>query len=176
MKAIFLPGNSIRNKEWVEELEKNLRGIFDKTEIQYYKHWKSEKEKVDVEHEVSVLMNNLSDSKECIIIAKSVGTYIAMDAVKKGIKPRKVIFLGFPYRWFIENNLEKEAEKINLIKVPILFLQNSEDPFCSYEKLLNFLKGSKLKNYKTYKFEDNNTHDYREYKKINNAIQEFLKK
>lgn len=43
MNIILLPGNSPLNKEWIEKVGIIFKKLFDKVEIQYYKHWGLEK-------------------------------------------------------------------------------------------------------------------------------------
>jgi len=176
MKAIFLPGNSLRNKEWVEELEKNLRILFDETKIQYYSHWETGEKHANIEHETSILLDKVGDEDDWVVIAKSIGTNIALEAIKKGMKPQKIIFLGFPLKFFDDNDLRKEViSMINSVKSQIMFLQNSNDSFGSSDELEKFLNETKMKDYQLIEFANNETHDYQNYKKIKELVLDFIR-
>ena len=100
MKLILLPGNSSHNKIWIEEVEKKLKDLFYETKIQYYSHWKDNKN-IDCDLEVSKLTKIVNNLGEHIIFAKSIGTYLVLRAISKNkIKPKKILFIGFPYKIF----------------------------------------------------------------------------
>jgi hypothetical protein len=176
MDLILLPGNSPHNKAWIEEVERHLRDLFTKTDIQYYKHWKTGESIADTDYEISVLSEKARPLKDFVILAKSIGTFITLESIKiNKIKPKKCILIGFPYKLFVEKkSLSKIEESFRALKIPVLFIQNSLDPYGSYKELVDFLKKSILKNYKTIEFSDKDTHDYEDYNKLKSLVKEFL--
>ena len=175
MKAIFLSGNSIRNRSWIEELEGALHELFEETKIQYYKHWETGKEILDDKHEAKELVKNVKGWENYVVVAKSAGTYVTIKAInEKKINPVKCIFMGFPYKWLKEKGFVKEAEEIKNLKIPVLILQNSKDPFSSYDELKTLFQSKN--NFELIKFENNSTHDYKDYKKLRTVIGKYLEK
>lgn len=126
MDLILLSGNSPLTKDWIEKLEKKLAGQFDQAHIQYYDHWEDggsfragkEREK---------LVKTAKSMKEYVIVAKSVGVFLAMDTTLRGlISPSRCIFMGTTGR---------SASLLDAWEVPTLFIQETSDPFLSFDEL-----------------------------------------
>ncbi|MFH1970820.1 MAG: alpha/beta hydrolase [Patescibacteria group bacterium] len=160
MKTIILPGFSAHNKEWTDDLKKNLK-LSHQIEIIDWEHWKSggglklkkEMEKID----------RIVEKDKFNIIAKSVGTMVALRAIDKYKKQvNKVILCGIPSisdkRMDIFKSLIKDFDHNNII-----CFQNSFDPFVSFKDLKSKIHkiNSKItvseksaKNHDYYYFED----------------------
>jgi hypothetical protein len=175
MNLILLSGNSIKNKDWIEKIKQLFVRDFDSVFIQYYKHWKTQEEFIDFDYELSVLEKNTKTSNNYVVFAKSAGAVLTLIALKQNkIKPKKIIFLGLPVEWAKEQGRDL-GHLVHNLEIPFLFIQNSEDPYCSYQSLSKFLKDKTIKNYKTFEFK-NNTHDYENYEKIKEIVLNFIKK
>lgn len=132
MKTIILPGFSKKNKEWTDNLKKNLK--LSQTVIAIdWDHWnlggglklKKEIEKID----------NLVGKEDFNIIAKSVGTMVSLLIIKKYKEQiNKVILCGIPSISQKRIDMFKDSIKDFNLKNMVCF-QNSFDPFVSYKKL-----------------------------------------
>ncbi|MFW6282525.1 MAG: alpha/beta family hydrolase [Minisyncoccales bacterium] len=170
-QVIFIPGNGIANKDWIEKASIELKPIFPTPKIHYYKHWRENKSFLDFEYEFNKLKEEIRENQ--IIFAKSVGAVLCIKLIKENlIKPRKCIFLGLPVSWSMNNELDIK-EWINDYSTPTLFIQNDEDPFCNANELRELFKESNVRNYKLEESEGNN-HDYKDYKLIREKILSFL--
>lgn len=142
MDTIILPGFSLKNKDWVEEIQKGLNSIFP-TSIVYWAHWETGKTEADwIEKEAEKIVNNIQ-GKQVNILAKSIGTAVVMVILK--LKPElvnKIILCGVPIYDLPEGD-EKCYEPLR--KFPpekILCIQNKDDNHGSFrevEKILHSL-------------------------------------
>ena len=100
MNLILLAGNSIDNREWIEEVESVLKPLFYSTQIQYYDHWQSGEELIDLDKEIKKLTETTKSKKQYIIFAKSAGGLITLKAIyQRKISPSRCIFVGIPINW-----------------------------------------------------------------------------
>lgn len=174
MKIIYLPGYSVNNKEWVEKLSQEFEE-FGEGEIVYYDHWKTGKSMI-IKEELRKVEEIVRDEKDYMVIAKSVGTALALREICEGkINPKKAIFLGSAFGMGKRSGWPID-EYLKVIKIPILFIQNEFDPIFSFEKLENLLKESKPKNYELVMMPKNRTHKYEEYEILKKLAREFFNK
>ena len=64
MNLILLAGNSISNKQWVEELAASLAKLFAKTTVHYYDHWTTGIGEIDINKEVEMLSREIKYSDQ----------------------------------------------------------------------------------------------------------------
>lgn len=142
MKTIILPGFSFRNKEWTDYLKEKL-DVGYKVESVDWEHWKLgggmklKKEMTKIEKIVG--NNNFN------IIAKSVGTLVAMKVLKEfKNKVEKIILCGIPSISKERIDIfKKSLDGFNLKK--IIIFQNTKDPFVSFKDLKNEMEKTGLK-------------------------------
>lgn len=97
MNALLLPGNSPRHAVWIEELNAALSPHFGATKTQHYRHWSTGQELADITYEITVAQQQANDLDPYVIIAKSIGTVIAVKGTAgKALYPEKLILLGVP--------------------------------------------------------------------------------
>jgi hypothetical protein len=144
MKIIILPGNSVINKVWAENLKKSISGknSIEDVFIQNYSHWESEEEIINLEKEKEKLLKTIfaiKDSKY-IIVAKSAGTLLCLNVINRiEKKPEKIILLGIPVRWakdngfFLKNTLQEICSQLTVI-------QNIKDPVAHISDTEEFLR------------------------------------
>ncbi len=136
MKIFLLPGQSIRNKEWIEEVESSVKGIFSDTKIQYYKHWTLGEKQTDIPFETEKFVKLINECKEdYIVFAKSIGSLILLNSLKSlKRKPKAVLILGFPYYLVsrLGYDLQGLTEKVNF-KIGIY--QKEFDTAGTYEEV-----------------------------------------
>ena len=99
MKVFLLPGQSIGNKEWIEDVEKEFQKEFPNTEIIYYEHWSLEEKETNIDLETERFVKLVSEcNEEYFVFAKSIGTLIFLNSFKTlKKKPKGVLMVGFCY-------------------------------------------------------------------------------
>ena len=116
MNLILLGGNGVDNKDWIEEIELILKPYFKSTQIQYYDHWKSGTELINLNKEVDKLIKNINLKAKYIIFAKSVGSLVATKAIfDEKILPIKCFFVGVPVHWAYKHNFDINKWFKNLV-------------------------------------------------------------
>lgn len=129
MKLIILPGNGQANKEWADDAGQAFLDIFEDQYKQYYSHWNTGEEIIDLDVELKKLKESIGNEREYILFAKSAGSLLSIYGVFNGdVKPKRCIFVGMPISWAKENNflLEIWLEKYD---IPTVIIQNSNDPY-----------------------------------------------
>src|SRR4030042_6785686 len=100
MNLILLPGNTPGNKNWIEEVEQSLKPNFSSTNIQFYRHWQTGDDLVDLDHELEELVDKTSKLSDYLIFAKSAGVVLSVKGICEGkIKPGWCVFVGTPILW-----------------------------------------------------------------------------
>ena len=170
MKLVLLGGNSVKNKEWLENVRDKLKDLFEECAVQYYNHWKSGGD-VDWKEEVERLGEN--SNKNCVIFAKSAGIGVSLKAIYEGkVKPIKCIFVGTPLDWAEKHGNELSPYFINY-KTSTLFIQQTNDPYASSAELKKFLEKNKLKNYELKEIKGKD-HNYNNLDEIRKLVEIFL--
>lgn len=135
METTILPGFSPKNQQWAEETRDELKSLGVVSTV-YWEHWQTGKAEPDwINKEIEKLLVSLQ-GKQVNIIAKSVGTIVAMGILKKnpGLI-NKIILCGIPVRDFAEGD-EKEYRVLqNFPEDNILCIQNSYDNHGSYQEV-----------------------------------------
>ncbi len=168
MEIVILAGNSIRNKDWAEELARNLKSA-GTCYVQQYKHWQTGEKNIDSEYEIKQLVDYLKNKKDYILVGKSAGALIIIGAlVEKAVSPIKCILMGVPFDKDGPNALSL-MEAIASLKVRVEFVQNKEDPYCSAEAIKKMLESLRLTNY-SFTETEGNTHEYTDYQTILNLF------
>lgn len=175
MHAIFLSGNSLKNRDFIESLKKELEGLFESSQIQYYKHWSTGENLIDLENEITALIALTSNSDSYVIVAKSAGVLVTLNALaRKLINPVKCIFLGTPVDWARKQGFGIDTLLSNY-SLPTLFIQNKKDPMFSSDDLRQLLEKSACKNY-SFTESDGDTHEYLNYAVLKSVVDIFLNK
>ena len=151
MKTIILPGYSLHNKEWAEDVAKELTAKGIRSTVHYWRHWPSTSSgsssgNFSLKYELEKILEEVGIDK-INIVAKSVGTMVAMKLltiVKSQIT--KVILCGVPSTSDVRKRIFLESLK-DFSSGNIICFQNTNDPFASYEEVKYFFKGinSKVK-------------------------------
>lgn len=137
MITFILPGYSVNNKKWADEVAKNLK-VEGEIRPVYWDHWTNPentlKPKAKAQDVVDIAM------KEKInIVAKSVGTLIAAYVV--GLVPKqinKMILCGIPS--VSEKRLAIYRETLGKIQPDkVVVLQNTVDPLATFVEVKSFM-------------------------------------
>lgn len=165
MHAVLLPGHSPINKDWIEAIDRSIKHLFKSTFIHYYDHWSKDGSfKITTEREK--LKTTVHKLDNYLIIAKSVGVFFAINSVEKQIiAPKACIFTG---------TTKRSAPMLQNWSIPTLFIQESSDPFMSFQELNNSLDSTRPSNYQILETAGSN-HSYSDIDGIASNIESFLK-
>lgn len=143
MKTLIFPGFSLKNKDWAYEMKKALDSKLQ-TEVVEWEHWTSgrtdfanwtewvEKEKPRVLRQIGETQVN--------ILAKSIGTLIAMNILKT--KPNlinKLFISGIPLNDIEENDKESYKVLRDFPNDRTICIQNENDNHGSFDETKKFL-------------------------------------
>lgn len=171
MKLLLLAGNSLHNKEWIEEVERTLAPHFNQTLVHYYRHWSTGDELIDLEYELERLTTSLGDLADWVVFAKSAGTILIIrGCYEKKIKPIKCVFAGTAIGWAEARGLSVH-EWLRNYSIPTLFIQKTLDPAISYRDLEQLLSG--VANAVAKEIPGDN-HSYEDLSVLENEITRFL--
>lgn len=136
---MIIPGNGASNKEWAEKARDYFADDFKSISVQYYDHWASGGELIDMEIELKKLTNTArSFSGDIAILAKSIGTVLFMLSIhSKTIAAERIgrcVFLGLPPEWARKNRFDIDAWSSDY-SVPTTLIQNDHDPVASAEDI-----------------------------------------
>ena len=160
---ILLPGNSVGNRESIEQIRDEIGGA-----VQYYDHWDSGASEVDFAAETQKLKDT-ANGKPIRILAKSAGCLVAMKAYYDlGVEIEKAVFLGVAANWGEERNMpvRKWIKKWN---VATLFIHKEHD-FVIEASELSELIGDRNEIFVL----PGNNHDYNEFEKFMPKLKEML--
>ena len=139
MKTIILPGYSIHNKDWANEVADNLMPNIVTT-VHEWEHWS--RGTFSLQKETIAILEEIGNDN-INIIAKSVGTRVTMNLIPKIInKLNKVILCGIPTKF--ESEPTQTLYRDNLRKLGsknVICFQNSGDPFSPFVTIKNFING-----------------------------------
>jgi hypothetical protein len=165
VEIIYLPGNSLDNKIWIEKVKNNFE-IFSDGKILDYDHWQNGKKWIDINRENEKLEELVKNENYYNVFAKSIGTILTLKGIRENyFKPEKIIFCGFPYSVGERENLQID-ECLKLLTIPVIFIQNEFDPMGNFEELEKILINSPPKHYQLIKILNNFTHDYENYEEL----------
>lgn len=169
MNVLLLGGNSPRHYEWIRELGDALERAGHSVILHDYAHWQSGEALANVQSEITSLRTAMSNQRDYVVVAKSIGTVIAALAVAQGaLHPRKCILLGTPISGIAG---ETAAFAPSLAALPrTTFVQNEYDPFGSADQLDALLEATHPSSYELIVVPGNATHDYIDYELIEKLV------
>jgi predicted alpha/beta hydrolase family esterase len=128
MSIEILPGFSPHNEEWAINIQRELKNLGPVTVVRW-PHWDSKTtEKNWIEKEANKIINRIGNSK-ITIIAKSIGTLVAMEILKnKSVNVDKLILCGVPIEDFQEDDEDRFKILRNIDANKIIVFQNEKDP------------------------------------------------
>lgn len=174
MDLVLLPGNSILNKEWIEDVKVALEPNFKTSYILYYDHWKTSDELIDLDRELGELVKITKGLDNYIIFAKSAGCLLTLKGVYQGqIYPEKCIFTGTAILWGQEHGFDGE-KWLKEYSIPTLFIQKTNDPVIAASDLYKLLKELDIPNYQFQEISGND-HNYENIPQLKEFITEFIK-
>ena len=173
MHIIYLAGNSLHNKDWIEKVKLEFDDFSSGT-ILYYDHWSNGKEFIDVDGESENLKQLIKDQSNYCVFAKSVGSILALKTIyEKTFDPQKIVLCGHPYLLAKKMGLPIDTY-LESLKIPITFIQNEHDPLYSFSDLEKTLKEHSPAHFSLVKNEGTDSHDYEDYPKLAEIVQNFF--
>lgn len=174
MNLILLGGNSIDNKKWINDVEQNLKSLFETTKIIDYEHWETGGLMINLDKEKEKLIKTVQGFKRYMIFAKSAGILVTIKAIYENkILPEKCIFAGLPLKWAKKNNFNIDVWLRNY-SVPTVVIQHIDDPLASSQEVQSFLRQENTINIGLKEL-PGNTHDYNEHDLIYSLTEDLLK-
>lgn len=138
MHIVFIPGNNAGNKDWINSLADYHADIFPARSVHEHSHW-GERDFIDIETELNLVVSKVRGIKEYSIVAKSAGIFVTLKGIYDGtLKPAKCVFIGFPVD-FAETRGYNFLEWFQRLNIPTLFIQQEFDPYCSFSRLESIL-------------------------------------
>lgn len=175
MHIIYLAGNSLNNKTWIEKVKSKFDPFSD-GEILYYDHWQSGEKWINLKKESDKLIELVKNKGEYFVFAKSIGSVLALKNIFEGkLIPKKMVICGLPYRAGKEEFKEID-ECLKTLKVPTIIIQNEFDPVYSHAEIKNVLDNNSPVDYQLIKNLGNDTHDYEDFEQLVNSVRNFYDK
>ena len=138
MERLILPGFSAKNKIWAEEIKENL-GAEIPTVVINWAHWETgQAEKGWIGKEAEKILQEYEGQK-VNLIAKSVGTAVAMAILRKPNFVDKLILCGVPLLDLDDEDKKYYEVLKDFPTDQILCIQNSDDNHGTYEEVKAFL-------------------------------------
>lgn len=175
MHIIYLAGNSLNNKTWIEKVKSSF-DTFSTGDILYYDHWQTGDKWINLEKESEKLAELVKGRKDYFVFAKSIGSVLALKNNYEGkLNPKKIVICGLPYRAG-KDEFKQIDEGLKTLKVPTMFIQNEFDSVYSFDELAGVLSKNSPADYHLIKNPENNTHDYEDYEQLVNIVRIFYDK
>src|SRR3989344_4873764 len=125
MNLLMLPGNSKRNRAWIETVESKIKDLFEETRILNYDHWQNGQEMIDFETERGKLAELLAGWNDYLVFAKSVGSLLTLFGSRDGVlKPKGALLCGFPWSFADQIGYGTVDSDWKMISYPVILLQN----------------------------------------------------
>lgn len=167
MNALLLPGNSPRHSVWIEDLKLALTSHFEAIVTQHYRHWETGDENANIDYEIGVAQQKAINLEPYMIVAKSIGTVIAVKGTTEGkLKPQKLILLGVPINGGVSKDLF--FDWLKQVSAPVIFVQNTKDPLGSFSDVKSAFEGKEGN--VTFIELPADTHDYLDFEAIAKLI------
>jgi predicted alpha/beta hydrolase family esterase len=140
MSIEILPGFSPKNEEWAAGVQRDLEKIAPVTIVRW-PHWDTQKTEASwLESEADKIVQRINDGR-VTIIAKSVGTLVAMEVLRsKSAKVDKLILCGVPIAGFQEGDDRRFEVLADFDSNNVTAFQNEEDPHGKPEQIEALLK------------------------------------
>jgi hypothetical protein len=172
MNALFLSGESLYNKAWIEQVAEKLSPLFDKTIVYNYRHW-DQGGPIDFAYELPRVTEAIDNLSPYVIFAKSAGSVLSMLGIARGtLDPEYCFFVGVPLPLAKRSDNSLAAWAHNYHKAS-LFIQNDHDPLTSANELSGYLESIQLQGYELITL-PGDSHNYPDFAKLYRLVQGHL--
>lgn len=134
MNLIGLPGRNSETRAWLENLASSLKLGQRDVHVAHYRHWDTGAEP-DVGFEAGMVQGSAAD----LVIAKSMGTMVILQAYALGFTPAAAVMIGVPLSAY--DDVQKSALRQFASEVPCLFIQQTADITASFTMVEDELEG-----------------------------------
>jgi predicted alpha/beta hydrolase family esterase len=136
MKTLILPGFSIHNKAWADQLSSEFIKNDMEATVVYWDHWKTGQLKDFNEINETDKIVDYIDKDTVNIVAKSIGTFITMKVLEKiPGNINKIVLCGIPVNDINDEMALKYNSLKNFDSFNALVIQNDKDPHGSAEQI-----------------------------------------
>ena len=162
MQYLYLPGFSSKNINELESFEKYFQSKGLDILTHKWNQWRENGDKLDIQAETSIILENVANSNLITLIAKSYGTLVGSQLTEK-LNFKRVFLMGLP---FIDLT-EEERESYDNYKSNITVFQRKNDLHGSIEQAKSMISPERAK----FIALDGNTHQYDIPKLVFNEIE-----
>lgn len=146
MKAFFIPGNSVENREWNNLLCGAFNSDFSERFILEYDHWNLPGTSINLRDEcikLGRMVTSKAGADKYGFVAKSIGCIVSLVTIAEyKLQPEFMVFVGFPLHMAEQNKiLETLVATLKTYKHKVLFIQKPEDRVGSFQEITNWVKG-----------------------------------
>lgn len=173
MNLLLLGGNSLHNRDWLADVERELAPLFERTYMHHYAHWQAGEGNIELGLELPRVQQAATSLDEYGVFAKSAGTLLALKGIAEGaLAPKWCVFTGVPLAFGQGSGFAMDAW-LAASTVPTHFLQNTNDPTAGFAELKAYLATHAKPGYQLTEL-PGDTHDYRDFAALKAAITSFL--
>ena len=138
MKTIILPGYSVHNRKWAEEIAVNLRKkIGNEVVVHKWRHWKDPSVSLSISKEIKKIIEEIGKEK-VNIIAKSLGILVLTHFLSNGGIVNKLILCGIPLHDISDEDTQRFKTLSTVPLQNIILFQNEYDPHGSFTQISSF--------------------------------------
>jgi hypothetical protein len=172
MNALFLSGESLYNKTWIEQVMDELGPVFDKIVLHDYRHWE-QGGTIDFAYELSRVIEEVNNLQPYAIFAKSAGAVLSMLGIARGaLDPEYCVFVGVPLP-LAKRTEDAFATWARNYHKSTLFIQNDQDPLTNAHELNAYLLGIGQQNYELITL-PGDSHNYPDMAKLHQLVQTHI--
>lgn len=129
----------------MRDLAFSLTGVADRIALHHYAHWYAPGGSLSSSAELAALKPIFSSKEKHIVIAKSLGVSLALASIKnKTARPAACVFIGTSLRT-PEGKTNELLSVLSSLTMPLLFIQNKDDPRGASAELTQLIKKSGMK-------------------------------
>lgn len=141
MLHLLLPGHSLKNKQELLDIQNFLEENDLETTAHEWLHWQDEEVGFDIETELDLITSEIKGRDNVGIIAKSIGTVVAMRLLEIMERPPEYLLLmGLPIKDADESKKALYQQALKDFPNPIFIVQNEQDPLGSMQEVQEMLE------------------------------------
>lgn len=134
---LVLPGFSLKNKEEAEAIALAIESKNQKVYLHKWRHWDNPEAEFDPWLEVDLIKKQI-EGGDLNIVAKSIGTYIAVNLLKE-VPVNKLTLMGIPVSDLTAEELTSYSALSNLEHFTVI--HNDKDPHGNIQQVEDLLSG-----------------------------------
>lgn len=173
MNLLLFGGNSLHNRDWLAEVAREVAPLFGSTHMHQYAHWEAGEGSIDLDSELRVASAQATQLDEYGVFAKSAGALLTLKGIAEGtLTPKWCVLVGLPLNFARQNDFAA-ATWLTATTVPVIVLQNTDDPTAGFAEVRDFLAAHAGTNVSVREL-PGDSHEYRDFAAIKTAITSFL--